>query len=401
MSRKSRILVLSPRFPYPVIGGDRLRIHAICRALARDHRLTLLSLCDRRADFDPALVTDTVFDTIERVYLPRWRSLLQVGAALPSRTPLQVAYYRSRAFARRIDALLPNHDLALAHLIRTGHYLIDKATVPKVLEMTDAISMNYARVREHGARGLRARVYSIEQQRLAAYERCMPSLFDTVCLIAAGDARSLWGESCPDNLLIAANGVDADALPFSHRATNRRVAVFIGNLHSAQNMDACRHFVTDILPLLTAEELAEFRVVGRIRGSDAAWLRAHSRVTVTGEVAAIPPAVADARYGVCPVRIGAGVQNKVLEYMALGLPVITSPVGYEGIDAVAGRDLLVAASSAQFAALIQDLNGDEARYRALAEAGRDFVTTAQGWDAALAPLVERVRAMTSFRAEPG
>ena len=389
MTGRGRVLVLTPRFPYPVVGGDRLRIHAIARTLAREHSLTLLSLCESAAEFDPALVTDGVFDRVERVLLPRWRSLAQVAAALPRRTPLQVAYYRSRAFARRVAELLPEHDAALAHLIRTGDYLRGRPST--MLEMTDAISMNYDRVRRHGAGGLRGRVYAAERARLLAYERRMPAAFSAVSLIAEADARYLWGADVPDNVVVASNGVDTDRLPFRDRAAAKRVAVFIGNVHSAQNMDACRHFVTDILPLLSEAELAEFRVVGRIREADAAWLRARARVTVTGEVASIPDAVRDARVGVCPVRIGAGVQNKVLEYMALGLPTVCSPVGHEGIQAVAGEELLVAADPAAFAAQLRRLSDDPALYQHLAERGRRFVETRHGWDAALEPIAAEVR----------
>lgn len=396
---RSRLLVLTPRFPYPVIGGDRLRIHAICRALARDHSLTLLSLCERRQDFDPALVDDAVFDRIERIHLPRWRSIVQTALAIPGRTPLQVAYYRSPAFARRVAALLPQHDLALAHLIRTGDYLLAKRTIPTVLEMTDAISMNYARVREHGVKGMRARIYALEQARLRAYEAQMPRHFDTVSLIADSDAANLWEENLPSNLVVASNGVDCDALPFQNRIGNPPVAVFIGNMHSAQNMDACRHFVQDILPLVPKTVVREFRVVGRIHEGDATWLRQHPRVTVTGEVTSIPVAVADAAIGVCPVRIGAGVQNKVLEYMALGLPTVSSPVGHEGLAAVPSRDLLVAATPADVATAMKRIIADPALATALAHHARQFVEERHGWDVTLRPLTDRIGATiaTSIR----
>jgi glycosyltransferase involved in cell wall biosynthesis len=266
--------------------------------------------------------------------------------------------------------------------------------------MTDAISMNYERVRQQRTGGLRGRVYAAEQARLLAYERRMPVAFSSVSLIAEADARYLWGEAVPENVVIASNGVDTDRLPFVDRSGAKRIAVFIGNIHSAQNMDACRHFVTDILPLLSETDLAEFRVVGRIRETDAAWLRARPRVTVTGEVASIPEAVADARIGVCPVRIGAGVQNKVLEYMALGLPTIASPVGHEGIDAVAGEDLLVAPDPAAFAAAIRRLNENEALFRSLSANGRRFVERRHGWDAALEPIAAAVRGLVTSRRTP-
>lgn len=391
--RRSRILVLTPRFPYPVVGGDRLRVHAICRVLARRHRLTLLSLYEDASEAEPALVDDAVFDRVERVHLPRWRSVLQAVAALPGRTPLQVAYYRSRRFAARVAALLPEHDMVLAHLIRTADYVAGSRAVPTVLEMTDAISMNYARVRDYGAAGLRGRVYAAEQQRLERYERAAPAAFDLVSLIAPSDVDYLWGATPPGNVVVASNGVDCGSLAWRDRVGRPPIAVYIGNMYSAQNMDACRHFVSDILPLLSVDDLTEFRVVGRIRESDAAWLRARPRVTVTGETGSIADAVHDARIGVCPVRLGAGVQNKVLEYMAFGLPVICSPVGHEGIDARDGQDLLVAADAAAFARAIRRINADPALAAALSVNGRAFVERHHAWDAVLAPLVERVGAL--------
>jgi len=395
VNSRRKILVLTPRFPYPVVGGDRLRIHAICRALAEEYSLTLLSLCEQRSDFDPAVVTDAVFDRIERVYLPRWRSLAKVVAALPGRTPLQVAYYRSHEFARRVAELLPSHDLAFAHLIRTGSYLAGRREKPSILEMTDAISMNYARVREHGSIGLRGRIYALEQKRLESYERQTHRAFSAVSLVAEADARHLWGATFPGNVVIASNGVDCHALPWRGRENNAPIAVFIGNMYSAQNMDACRYFATEVLPLLSDRDVAEFRVVGRIREADAAWLRAHPRVTVTGEVNSIPQAVKDGRFGICSVRLGAGVQNKILEYMALGLPVITSPVGHEGIAATEDNELLVAETATDFALQLRRLNEDRALYSRLARNGRTFVETRHDWSASLAPLLTRARSLVS------
>lgn len=391
---RKRILVLTPRFPYPVIGGDRLRIHAICKALSDEYSLTLLSLCEKH-EFDPALVTDGIFDHIERIYLPKWQSIYQVLSALPTQRPLQIAYYASKQFSKRLRILSRDNDLILAHLIRTGDYVTNSDTLPTVLEMTDAISMNYARVRERGTPGLRGRIYSIEADRLRRYERRMSSSFSAISLIADADATYLWNGSKPDNLVIATNGVDCDALGFIDRSKNPRIAVFIGNMFSAQNMDACRHFVTDILPQISESALTEFRIVGRIHDHDAVWLRKHSRVTVTGEVTSIPDVTKDARFGICSVRIGAGVQNKILEYMALGLPVISSPLGHEGIDATSGRDILIADTPHGFADQIMRLNEDESLFQSISTNGYNFVRNRHSWQSSLSPLVECIRNLIS------
>lgn len=144
---KKKLLVLTPRFPYPVIGGDKLRIYHLCRVLSRHYSLTLLSMCDTNEEMHAALPNDGVFDRVERVFLSRRRSYLNTLLALPTRTPLQVAYYRSRPFEKAVARLLPSHDGIFVHLVRCAEY-VRKSNKPRVLEMTDAISLNYSRVKQ-------------------------------------------------------------------------------------------------------------------------------------------------------------------------------------------------------------------------------------------------------------
>ncbi len=119
---KKRLLVLTPRFPYPAIGGDRIRILHICRALSVPFELTLLSLCESREELS-LQPEDGLFSRIVRIHLPRWRSYLNTALAIPGSRPLQLAYYESAEFRKALKRLGPQHDLVLAHLIRTGHYI--------------------------------------------------------------------------------------------------------------------------------------------------------------------------------------------------------------------------------------------------------------------------------------
>jgi len=159
-----KLLILSPRFPFPVIGGDRLRIYKICEQLSKKFELTLLSLCDSEEEMK-LNVCDEVFSKIEKVYLSPFESKLNVIKSLLGNTPLQIAYYRSVEFERKINELLPHHDGVFAHLIRTGEYIKNKQS-KTILEMTDAISLNYKRVGElNDTKSLRALIYRLEQKR--------------------------------------------------------------------------------------------------------------------------------------------------------------------------------------------------------------------------------------------
>ncbi len=391
MSSKKKVLVLTPRYPYPPIGGDRLRIFYLCKELSKRFSLTLLSLTDRAEDTRCTPPGDGIFERIECIYLPRWRSILSTVRALPSSTPLQVAYYRSAAFGRRVKQLLSSHDLCLAHLIRTGDY-VRTCDVPTVLEMTDAISLNYERVRNIGtrARRLQSLVYKLEESRLREYERSIVECFDLAVLVSDVDREYLFGDRQhpPGNVLVCTNGVEASSLPFSFERDGRAV-IFIGNLMSVQNLDGALYFASEVLPKIrTRASDVTFRVVGRIRPGDAQRLHALDGVEVTGEVASIPKAIRGGGVGVCPIRLGAGIQNKVLEYMALGLPTVTTTLGREGLDARPGVEFIAADGPQGTADAVLDLLDDREKAEAMARSARRYVERSHSWAAAVAPMMD-------------
>ncbi|NBD19553.1 glycosyltransferase [Aquabacterium fontiphilum] len=388
---RPRVLVLTPRFPYPVVGGDRLRIFELCKVLSQHADLTLLSLCETRDELTMAVPSDGVFQGVERVYLSRWQSRLNALLALPTLTPLQVAYYRSRLFADRVAALMPQHDLVLAHLIRTGDY-VRRRPVPGILEMTDAISLNYQRVSQAGGalRDWRSLVYRVEARRLLRYERAALKDFERVLLVSDVDRAFLLGERDDPNVLVCSNGVDLSHLPFCSREQAEPVVVFIGNMNTVQNLDAAIFFAAEVLPLLRRLGPFRFRIIGRMDAHTQAVLAAYEGVELSPNVSSVADAASGAFAAVAPMRLGAGIQNKVLEYMALGLPCISSSVGFEGLSACPGEDLLLADSASDWARGIEMLwTSPETRGR-LACSARRYVQENHDWTARLAPVVTAV-----------
>jgi glycosyltransferase involved in cell wall biosynthesis len=394
-ARRKRILVLAPRLPYPQIGGDRLRLYGLCQVLARQFDLSLLSLCENQEEMDLPLPDDGIFRRIQRVWLPKKQSYLNCLRALPSRLPLQIAYYRSPEFSRLIRELMPEHDMVLAHLIRTGDY-VRHLDCPKVLELTDAMALKYERVEHARANlGTMSMIYRIDARRLKNYEKSIIADFDISVVVSDVDKAFLveGGEVDGGRLLLCSNGVDTKELPYRF-APDGSTIVFIANMTSLQNLDAAWHFVSDILPRVRAAlPQAVFRIVGRIDQADAEEFRAVDGVQVTGQVESIPAAAAGAGVGVCPIRFGAGVQNKVLEYMALGIPVVSSSIGHEGLGAVSGEHLVVADSAAEVAAACVRLLTEREVAERLALAARRYVEAEHNWAEVLAPLTQRISAM--------
>lgn len=394
-----KILILTTRYPYPVIGGDRLRIYQICKLLSRQFQLTLLSLCESKSELEMAFPEDGVFHSIERVLMPRWRSWLNCFAALPTDMPLQIAYYRNAEFFKRATILHSEHDATLAHLIRASD-AVRHLPGPKFLEMTDAISLNYERIRStgHSKNDWRSHVFSLESRRLRRYEQEIVDLFDRSFLVSEIDRKFLFDnqKSRLDRVSVCSNGVDLSGLPFQF-SENGRDIVFIGNMFSLQNLDAVNFMALEILPRIRANRSdVSLRLIGRIREDDAVRLKQMDGVIVTGEVPDVAVEARNAGVGVCPLRLGAGVQNKVLEYMALGLPTVSTSLGLEGFRAKDGQDLLIANDAVGLAEAVLRLLNDRDEAKTMAEAARKYVEQNHSWDSQLAPLVGKINESLNY-----
>lgn len=390
-----RVLVLTPRLPYPPVGGDRLRVYQICKFLSREFELSLLSLCETEAEMEQLIPGDGIFARVERVPHGRWKRFTGLARALPTSLPMQVGYYHNSEFVRKVRAMAPAHDGALAHLVRTAAYLLP-CTLPTFVEMTDAISLSYARTAEHLG-GLRSIAYRAEACRLRRFEKRVIHTCDRTVLVSPVDRDSLALGDDAHKILICSNGVDTQALPFEY-APDGRTIVFIGKNLSRPNVDAITYFAQELLPAVRARApQVRFKVVGEIRPELAERLRAQG-IEATGRVESVREATRGASVGVCPVRFGAGVQNKLLEYMALGIPAVTSPIGLEGLEATPGRHLVVATTPDEWGGAIAACLQRTEEAQALAIAARRFVEEHHSWAAHLVPLGEAMRELIELQA---
>ncbi len=388
-----------PRFPYPVIGGDRLRIFQICKALAEHYELILVSLSDDSSDLKFNGLQYDIFKEIHVIYLPVWKSLLNCALGFFGKKPLQVLYYECQQFGYLINQLhIANpFDAIFCHLIRTAQYAEDFNCI-KFLEMTDAISMNYERVAKNPSKvhRLKSYIYEIEFKRVLHYERNVPKLFDKSFMVSSADKDFLYNsseENYKDLIKVAENGVDFQKFKYINSRRGKDI-IFIGNLYSVQNMDAAYYFAENILPLILKKiPSVNFKVVGKITHKNKIILEKFKNVIVTEEVDDVNDHTISGFVGVCPVRLAAGIQNKNLEYMSLGLPVVTTSVGAEGLCVVSGRDLLIADSPEEFCSKIIMIFEDKAFANSLAISARNLIENQYAWKSKLAPLINEVRSL--------
>jgi glycosyltransferase involved in cell wall biosynthesis len=379
-----KILVLTPRFPYPVIGGDRLRIHELCKSLSQEHHVDLLSLTEYETEaYD--FLNDGVFNDIQTIYLPKWKSYINSLYALFTSKPIQTKYYYSIKFQKKLNDIYKNYDLVICHLIRMSSY-VESLDCPKILEMTDAISLNYSRYKRVNENlDLRSIIYKLEQSRLEKYETKIVDNFDATFLVSEYDKNYLFPKG-KDNVHIASNGVSVDSFTSSFCATSKKL-VFIGNMFSSQNMDGALWFAKEVMPLLLdVDNGYTFHVIGRIKENDAKKFYDLPNVEIIGAVNNVNKVCKQALAGICSVRLAAGIQNKTLEYMAMKLPVISSEEGYQGLAAKVGEEILICKNAEDFRDRVLQLSNDRDEAKNISESGYRYVLNHHSWTKKLSSL---------------
>lgn len=392
------LLFLSHRIPYPPNKGDKIRAWHMLERLAQVFRIHLGCFIDDPTDhahipFLRAHCADLAcFDLA-----PTRQRLLALLRLRPGK-PMSTAYYQHRGLERWVAAKLAGGiDQAFVFCSAMAPYLMDASGVRRVLDMVDVDSEKW---RAYGSgSNLPARLFwQREARTLGALERRAAGVFDHTLLVSQAEAECLraMAPASANRIGWISNGVDlarfapglAMDRPF---ADGRPQVVFTGMMNYRPNIDAVLHFAADVLPRLrTTSPDVRFTVAGAEPSQEVRALAADPAISVTGRVADIRPFIAHADAVVAPLRISRGIQNKVLEAMAMGRPVVASPAAAEGIGCVPGRDLLVADGPAAMAdSLAAVLAGKHPTLgpsaRAAMEAGYAWADTLAGLPDLFAP----------------
>ncbi len=384
------LLFVSHRFPYPLNKGEKIRAYHLLRHLAPEWRIRLGCLVEDPDDLAHLPVLREICAEVAAFRIDkRVQKLRALARARPGR-PLMLDYYRHPGLGRWVAERLPGADVAYIYSAAMAPYVLDlpPSRARRLLDMQDIDSEKWTRYAADAAWPMRA-VWAREGRTLLAYERRAAAACDATFFVTQAEARR-FAELAPevaDRLDHVECGVDLGffspdhVFPSPYPGPARR-AVFIGNMDYWPNADAAAWFATEILPRIAPRP--EFWIVGANPGPETRRLAELPGVHVTGRVADVRPYLAHADVSVSPLRIARGIQNKVLEAMAAGRPVVASPGAFEGIRAQPGRDLLVADGAAAIAEIVGAvLSG---AHPGLGAAGRAAVEAGYAWPAVLGRL---------------
>jgi len=413
-----RLVYVVPFFPYPPSDGGSIRVWHTLRALAARNEVHLVVQGDRPSDelVAPvqALARSLTFVPPRararhgRLVASRWAALVDALRYPPS----FLRRYRSAELVDRVAALIAAHDVdwLLCDTQLSGQLALSRHLPPvrRALCLYDVYEIYFRRkVALAPWRPYKLRL-ALEWLKARHYERRIVRRFDLVGVVSPRERRIMSAQVPPlTPVVLTPNGVDTEyfqpyggveggawGIPGSIEGVADAARVlFVGNLAYEPNDDGLRYFLDQIWPLVRARAPSvRFTVVGK---DPPAWLREAAgrddALTVTGAVDDVRPYYDSARVAVVPLRLGAGTKLKVLEALAMRVPVVATPEGRAGIDAQDGRHLLVGATPEQFARHVATILGDRALAARLRAAGRAFVEPRYGWPAIMAVFEQALR----------
>ena len=382
------LLFLAHRIPYPPTKGDKVRSYHLLKYLAGRYRVHLGAFVDDAADLEHASALREMCDECHLVRLKPALAKLKSLAGLVSDEPLTLPFYRDAGMSRWVNKVLLATPVqgVLVFSSAMAQYVMSAAGVRRVADLVDVDSDKW---RQYAAtrRWPQSALYRRESRELLRYERRIARHFDATVLVSAAEAK-LFRELAPEaanKIYHINNGVDCEYFSPERAYANpygegEQVVVFTGAMDYWPNVDAVVSFARSVFPEIRRRfPAATFYIVGARPTPDVKRLAELSGVKVTGAVPDIRPYLAHARFAVAPLRLARGVQNKVLEAMAMAKPVLASPQAAEGIEARVGAELLVVSDATEFVGQASRLLEDD-HAAAAGAVGRARVLASYAWE---------------------
>lgn len=391
-----RVLFVTPYLPSAI----RVRAFQVIRHLAKaGHRVTVAALQDGSpADSAALRELQAICDAVHVVPHPRLRAAAQAAAALPTPTPLWAAWCHSPQMMRLLRSLASSGNFAVAHVehLRAAHFAAALGNLPCVFDSVDCITdLQHQVVAQTDRAQPRHWLAREEAAKLRRYEPRVCNSFRQVIVTSRHDAKALASLGVQAPVTVIPNGV-APASPSTE--LKRFDLIFSGKMSYQANEDAALFLLSEILPqldrLIPHVPPVTVCIAGagpgdRLRRAAARW---EGRVTLTGWVEDLRPFLAAARIAVCPLRVGVGIQNKALEAMAVGLPVVATPLAARAFDqSDAATGLRIASDAGSFARHCAELLQNDSAAQKAGQVGRQYVQKCHRWETAAASFVELYR----------
>ncbi|MCZ2355195.1 MAG: glycosyltransferase [Bacteroidia bacterium] len=390
-----KILVALSRFPYPLLKGDQLRAYYFLKELSQHHELYLLCLSDEDCQEHENHIKPFC-KHLEVIQLSKIRQIRNLLTAIVDDIPFQVAYFKHPDFRTRFQELSQEikPDICWAQLIRVGENISSNHQIPMYLDYMDCFSAGFRR-RAFFSNWFMRTIIQVEVARLKRYEESISVHFQGYSIISEADKQAMPA-AIRSNISVIPNGVSSYFLEeFPGKKDLEYLVIFTGNMGYHPNIEAARYLVNKIMPLVWQQlPAAKICIVGTNPSSEVLKLAHDKRVIVTGYVPDIRTWLQDAVSFVAPLFSGSGLQNKLLEAMAAGVPVITSTMANAALQAPNQIAILEAVTPTEFSQAILDLLNLPEKRKSIIKNAKEFVRERYHWPAIAQKLTSEFEKIT-------
>jgi len=374
-----KIFVLLSRIPYPLEKGDKLRAFNQIKFLSKNHEIILCALNDSKVNKQDAFQSLQPYcRSVTFIDLSKVNRVLNICKAYFTSKPLQIGYFYSRKAHKKISAIINEHkpDHLYCQLVRTAEY-IKNQNIPKTIDYQDVFSKGVERRIKSSPFYLKP-FLKLEYKRLLKYENYIFDKFDNKTIISIPD-RNLIPHPEKEKIEIILNGVDTDYFKPMKREKEYDL-VFTGNMGYPPNINSVIFLTEKILPIVR-KKMPNIKVMFAGASPNPKVKAVKSKnIKVTGWVDDIRECYAKAKIFIAPMQIGTGLQNKLLEAMAMKIPCISSPLANNALKAKDGEEIIIGDSPEKYAEKIIYFLENYNEAEKIAENGFSFVHKNYNWE---------------------
>lgn len=375
-----KVLALLSRIPWPLEKGDKLRAYHHLKVIAKKHQVILVCLTDSKPHPQAIENLSPFCEEIHFIKLNKLGILWNLATTVFNDKPFQVNYFHQKSAQKKVDRIIEQHmpRHLFVQLIRTAEYVKKYHLLDSTFDYMDAFSMGAQRRIAKAVPGIKT-LLKIEANRLKKYENYVFNRFDNKTIISIND-RALIQHPDNEEIILLPNGVDFEKFQGSKEIEKKYELVFTGNMSYPPNIKAAQYLALQIMPLIHAKlPHAKLVIAGADPHSSVKNL-ASSHVTVTGWMDHITDAYNQAHVFIAPMQIGTGMQNKILEAMAMKVPCITSELAAEAIGAKHNHHILIANNTQEFADFAIDLISDSHQRNEITIKAYNWVKEKYDWE---------------------
>jgi len=384
-----KILFIAPYVPSPI----RVRPYNLIRGLTGEGHLLHVAAqaagARDREDADSLSRLENV--SVKAVNLSAWRPPANCALAMLKREPLWVAYGRNPHFSETVRQSLEENDYAVIHVEHVRSLFLlpllletrkKRPRPAMIFDAVDCISGLLAQYAERSTTGFRRLLYRLEAARMREFEPNAARLFDRVIITSESEREALAELMGQDGkrVEVVPNGVDLDYFQPSQEAPEEETLIFSGRMSFYNNAEAAQYFIREIFPLIKAQRPgARLILAGADPPSELQRLGKEADIEVTGYVEDLRPYLRRASLVICPMLTAVGVQNKVLEAMAMAKPVVATSLVCRAFSAQEGKEIIVADGKSQFAGAVVELLRRPDFARQIGKCARAYVERVHRW----------------------